>query len=65
MEKCESSAEHKDTFHGKRALPSLDASLGQILDVHSTPEEERMVLLKLDLMYYRPCTLQLLNLNRG
>lgn len=65
MEKRESSAEHKDTFHGKRALPSLDTGLGQILDVHSTPEEERMVLLKLDLMYYSPCTLQLFNLNRG
>lgn len=36
----------------KGALPAAqDVDLGQILEVHSTPEEERKVLWKLDWVY--------------
>ena len=36
----------------KAAVPAAqDMDLGQILDVQSTPEQEKKVLLKLDLVY--------------
>ena len=67
MEKREPSSEHQDVFHPKPALSPGDTGtiVEEILNVHSTPEEERKVLLKLDLLYCHHCTILLLNLTRG